>query len=519
MNYRWIWFVIPLLALGVFLRTYNRADAMYYMNDQGLLLLTADQAVFHRIVPRVGPPISVPGAFIPPFMYYLVGLFMRIGSDPLAVACGYIVLNMAASVLLFMWASMVVNVQVGVTTLALVMLSASLVENGRSIWQAHPTYFFVALYLTVTEVAVRRKNLSIYGAGLFVYTLSCGFYPTPLLLLPFVLAQTVVHVRAFGGALRRRGVSASVLLVGGLLFSVFLPWVTHERSVVEGLAGSLVGLIQSATFSFSGIVTMFYVYASIIVHDLFQLQMIIPLGLVGSVWVKCVVGLGLLFAASSVRKSQSSRFIREFFRSPYVWLLLGVGIPASVGLRMPAYRFSPLYPFIFVALAWLITSWGTNRRWIRRVMVGILCAVFLYGNMRSWWQTTIAHPRMDYPFARRMAEYISRDVVSRQIPVSDIGVHYVTPLDSYDYYASPVYYLLHQSIGYPLVYTPLGNELQRGILETHAVFYLVCDGFRENEVAILCVQPILTRWPKYIQITQRKIFPASSIVVFEKNTP
>ena len=394
--------VALLLGFGLFLRLYNRAEAMYFQSDQGLLLLTSKHAVFDGVVPRVGPPISLSGAYLPPFMYYLVGLFMLVSSDPLTVAMGYTALNLVASLLLFLWVRLMRDGTTALIALFLVMIASPLIENGRSIWQAHPTFFFVTLYLFLSEAAFHKRNLWLLGASIFVYVVSIGFYPTPLLLLPYVVARTAMHLRSW---------LAAALHLGGMFIAVFGPWIIRDPAIFQSNLRSVAGLFTN------------------------------------------------------------------------LW-------------PIRAYRLLPFYPFFFIFLAWWLRSWIVDPRRIKRIIAGAFLVLFVFGSMRSWVTATITHPRNDYPEARKIADTITEDLRLRNVSISDVGVHYFTPLDTNDYYAAPLYYLLHRSIGYPVAYTPLGNELVRGEGETRHLVYLVCEGFGDAATTN-CVVPFLARWPGY----------------------
>lgn len=94
---------------------------------------------------------------------------MRFRQDPVAISSGYVFMSMLVGILLFAYARMLFGVRTGAWTLGLYMLSASMTENGRSIWQAHPTILFVSAYLAVTEYAFRRRMRIIYSRALGIY--------------------------------------------------------------------------------------------------------------------------------------------------------------------------------------------------------------------------------------------------------------------------------------------------------------------------------------------------------------
>lgn len=507
---------ILLVVSGLFLRLYHREQAMYYMNDQGLLLLTTYDVLFSHHMPRVGPPISLAGVSIPPLMYAIVALFELVGSSPLVVASGYIVLNMAAGAALAYYAYLVWDRWTALITLGLVMVSASMVENGRSIWQAHPTFFFVAAYLLLTEFAYRKKNIWLYGIGLLTYVFAAASYPTPLLLIFFVFARTAVHFRSFGGTLQRQSRWSAGFLIAGLGVAVVVPWAVHDVSIQQSTVTGILNLLTSLVPPL-GMAQAMYSYANNAVHDLFQLWILLPTGIVGSFWVKLAAGGLIGFMLSTFGTKAVVSGFRTLIHSRYHWLFVGLIIPAAYGVKLPAYRLLPFYPFIFVLFAWWIRSWISSPVGLRRFTVYFVILLYVVGNGLSWRYTTMTRPRKQYEAVMRVANTISSDVVIRHLPVSQIGVHYFTPLDAYDYYASPVYYLLHRSIHYPVSYTPLGNELRRGEPEIREFVYLVCDGFEATDNLSGCIRPYLARWNDYIALRTYRVSAATEIVVFRRS--
>ena len=115
--------VIAVVIVGLFLRLYNRHAAMYYMNDQGHLLLVAHEINNSGHVPLAGPRITIAGVSIPPINYYLVSLFERLGSDPLMVSLGYISMGTLGSVALWRYGMLVFGASAGFWTLFVLMLS------------------------------------------------------------------------------------------------------------------------------------------------------------------------------------------------------------------------------------------------------------------------------------------------------------------------------------------------------------------------------------------------------------
>lgn len=510
--------IIFFLGLGMFLRFYHRDQAMYYMNDQGRILLTAHEILFHHHAPEVGPLISLTNVRIPPLTYYFVAFMELFGTDPTVVSLGYIIVNLAAGLLLAYYAFLILDIGSGLWTLFLFMISASVVEIGRTIWEPHLSFSFVVFYLTLTEVAYRKKNIWLYGLGIFLYILSIALYPTPLLLLPFVWVRTFFHFRMLNGPLGRRPRLSAILILFGISLAVFGPWLITYSSIQHANAAGLFSTAVSVA-SPSRVVSTLYMNMSNAIHDLFQLGVLIPRFMVGSIWMKLIASGFIAIILTTLKRKTWLSNLRGFRRLGYHWLVIGFAAPALVGMKMTPHRLLPFYPFIFLFLAWWMRSWIRDKNIVRRAIVVFVVFVFVVGNVKSWYVTTIVRPRRDYVKLRDATERIVQDMSSRQVPVGDIGVHYFRPDDQYDYFAPSIYYLLRVAINYPVSYTPLGNELRRGGPETHPIAYVVCDGFALGEVTPRCLMPFLGRWGDYALIQNYAVAPMTRVVVFQLFDP
>jgi hypothetical protein len=143
--------------------------------------------------------------------------------------------------------------------------------------------------------------------------------------------------------------------------------------------------------------------------------------------------------------------------------------------------------------------------------------VYITGNAASWYATTIAAPRDQYPLQVKIVRVLIKDSLSRNVKPSDIGIHYFTPDDQNDFYYLPsLEYLYHLATEVPLSYVSYGTQLERGIPETRTLVYLVCDGFTPGSDIPGCIAPFRIRWPRYIPIQSYPVSQAARIVVFAR---
>ena len=505
---------VLLVLVGLFLRLYNRDQAMYYMDDQGDLLLTAHKIIYSHHTPLAGPIITFEGGSIHPLLYYFVAALEVVSADPRGISSEYIILSVLSGLLVGYYAFLRFDVWTGIWTLFFVMTSASMIEHGRSIWNPFPTMIAVCAYLAVTEVAFRKKNLWVYCFGVLLYVFAIAFYPTPALLALFVLMRSFSHLRSFGGLARRYGALLSFLLLGGMFTAVFGPWVMQSVSLQQT---NTLSIIRQATHlaTWYQATTLAFVFATTVVQDVVRIWTVTPGGEAGRV---LRVLIGAIVVVTSIMGSQKTfvSSFKGFFRSGYHWAFLGFVLPALFGMQMPAYRFLPLYPIIFVLCARWVHLWIIQHNNPRRGIIFFALFIFVVGNAASWWTTTITHPRREYEAAQVLMSTIQKDMVYRKTQTRDIGVHLFRPEDQYDFFAEPLYYLLHVSINYPVKFVLLGNEPDRRVRENHPLVYLVCDKFDEAKVLSECVGPYQLRWKNYVIREVRALSKTTNVVVFEK---
>jgi hypothetical protein len=511
-THRWKAIGIALVVLGVLLRVYHRDQAMYFMNDQGLVMLVAHEILMSFHVPIAGPRISL-DMNIPPLTYYMAAVFSYLRSDPLAVSAVYTCMNVIACIFLSLYGVLLFDVPTGVWALGLSLISMSMIESGRTIWEPHSTFWFVVLYLYTTELGYRKKNIWIYGIGIVMYCVGIALYPTPLLLVLYVVARTAIHMRSFDTQTGRNPNRYALAYIGGILLSVFLPWSIYSGSLAslftKGMSISALPFVSSGRMMHT-----LYTYISNAFHDLFRIWILLPPWLIGSVWMK----LAAIVCLSSVAYAAGRRHIHNALvylgTRQYYWITIGFIVPSLVGMRMAPHRLLPFYPFFFIMFAWWI-RWSL-RSISRMSRVFAICTVCIYvvGNMVSWYVSTVSTPRNEYPRAIEATRLIQHDMQRRKVAIHDVGVHYFRPDDQADYFGSFMYYLLHISIQYPVSFLPLGNSLARHSEEKHGVVYLLCDGFIESSKISGCIRPYASKWPAYTPVQSYRISDTETLVVF-----
>lgn len=488
---------ISLVALAVFLRMYHLADSMMFFGDQGSLLLIAQKIVVEGHRPLIGPIVSVPGFSIPPWNYYLVALFEMVTQDPVRIAFLFVAMNVVAGAVWVIFARAVSDAWSGVLMLFFYSLSAAMVDQARNIWEPHPSTLFVALYILFSEAGFRKRSLSVTVLALLCYGAALGLYPSSLLLLPFVVVRTFRFVRTVSSKPLVPAMFLAGTLVGAACSVYWMPVFLFEWQYGFPMARALL----SGAFGMpaaGSILPRLWSYLLLILRDVLPVNhaFIFHLAL-------------LAIFASGIRD------LIRLLTPEWAWLAAGLFLPLAYRNETHGYRFSILYPFIFFMLSLLLRTWlGRGSRCPKITAISIML-FFGVTQLSAWTTETLWYPKKELPRAKIIRMAILQDAARRQLSLDSIGIHLMSPSDSWDYDASTLYYLMSKD-GYKVSLNDAGNDINRSISETRLFVYLVCEDRIGEPGMTDCLELFLYRKPEYRNLSSVPVQPSATIYVLQR---
>ncbi len=508
------WVVI--LFFAAFLRLYHREAAMYWSGDQGTLVSIAYKVLTESKFPLVGPIVTANNFLIPPFNYYLVAFFLLFTKTPSSVALWYFGMNMVSLWFVYKTALERMDRTAGLLTALLFALSASMVTQGRSIWEPHPVVFLISIAVFMLHRAWRDRRVRLLVAAVALYGMSLGIYVSSYVLAPFFLGHVVAWWRIAKKTSIPRAFFLSFGLFAFIVLPVFLPQLMLEMRTGYPSWGAFrssyfgVPTVQRATMQ---IIDTGYS----ILTDVFRSDWIHP------GWLRAALTLiiGMLVVTAGVvmyrdRKNVLWRGLVEFLRIPL--LLAGAGLTLVYQSAMYPYRLSAFYPMILLLLAGLLRTLITQSGFAWRLVAVLLLSIYSVGNLIAWEYTTIRHPIRDLPRAQTIARFLQDDVQREGLASGQYAVHVFTPWDVWDYEAPPIWYLLSRADGYRYEVVERGNDIARGAPDQDVSrVYLMCLGFADSASATQgCTDTYRRRNPTYVPVTQRTLGRDALLVVFTR---
>ena len=187
-----IWILIAIIAVGIFLRTYNLREWLYFYPDQARDATIVEEVLDgERSWPLMGPIAASTKFKIGPIYYYFQIISAKIfGTGPEKMAYPDLFFTILSIPLLYYFLSRYFKVGLSLALTGLYSVSFFAVEYSRHAWNPNPIPFFVLLFLLSAWRFLVEKNktgwLWIIAIGL---TLGVGvqLHTLLLLLLPAVL--------------------------------------------------------------------------------------------------------------------------------------------------------------------------------------------------------------------------------------------------------------------------------------------------------------------------------------------
>ncbi len=520
------WLLLAIFAAAAFLRLYNFAGATAFSGDQGNALLVVQKTVLSGRWPLVGPFLSVPKVFIPPTNYYLLGLFLWLGKDPVGVAFFYFLANMVGLFLIYKIGSRLIDYPTGVIAALFFAISGVMVSHGRSIWEPHLVQIFLLASLFFLLISFQEGKFTNLVLASIFYALATSIYPTPLLLLPYFLGQitlwyqqkqTQPWLKAAFNAVKLLFFSFLPFYMTQLYFEWQHGFMTLKTLFVTGpyqwsttpLLGMQINLVKTFKILIDNVNALFLYFSpagGILLFSSSPTQY----------WLK-ISGFALLFAVTVViswvlsknlDKLQKAKYriAWKFFRLD--WLILGFLLVIFFQSDIYGHRLWAFLPFLLLILAYCLRlALEVNRKWYLLLTL-LVVGIYLLANALSLVGWFFLQPENEVANSRKLADYLVRDMASKHFSPELVTILTYKPGEYENYDLPPIVFFLQKEISYNLSLNTYANDLDRQSLNIHPkpYVYLICKDFTNYMEAVkACRKKFLNDNPQY-ETTEKKIW-------------
>jgi|GEM_PF-722722 len=514
--FRWLP-ILLVVGIALFLRLYRLPETVMFDDDQGMDMVIVWHMEHADHGPLIGPFLSLPDVYTPPTYYYITWLFYHFTHTVTGVVYGYAVLNILTLLFLMKLAYDMAGRRTAIIAGSLFTVSLLMVKHGRLFWQPYPIQFFLALYLLGLWHAFGKKNLLLLWISTLWFQFALSVYPSPIMLLPFVIYQLIRWYRSIAkqsGMVSVLYAAVTFFLTFGVAFAPQIIFeLTHSFPTIHTLLSTDTGQLFSITHPLITIgLNIFNVYSGFISTNRLP-----------HMWTYVITGTYIVVFIILSYCNRPAKHISVFF-APLA-LIAGLGFLVFYPYDITQHRMWTYLPFLFLYSA-IIFSQTLHKSLIHKIIAGLLMVTFigfnLEGNRIFWTGNTYdALTR-----TKAIARYIYKDMDARNITDRNTGLFYKIPNDPLNgsYRVYRILYWLLENKAIVLSVAPKGNvvtfDYSRPVYKRH--MYILCYNFGSPDTAEReCVDPVVGTHPyilvhrafmynTYIFLLKREDIPDSS---------
>lgn len=247
-KYRPFLFLIPILAIGIFLRTYNFGDWVRFNDDQARdAALIRDVLSGTKPLPILGPNASGTRFRIGPMFYYFQYVSAKLfGNAPEALAYPDLLFSILTIPMLFLFLRRQFSDRISLPVTTLYALSYYAIEYSRFAWNPNSLPFFTLLFLySLSRVAGNGRKAKPAWAALAGVALGVGIQLHTL----FLLIAPIVLLVFFAASLRKEpGAWKMTAVTVAVALFLNIPQIYSETLTGGKNTGEFVsGIIEEST--------------------------------------------------------------------------------------------------------------------------------------------------------------------------------------------------------------------------------------------------------------------------------
>jgi 4-amino-4-deoxy-L-arabinose transferase-like glycosyltransferase len=237
--------VIFTILAGVLLRVQETVTNNFlFLIDQGRDMIAVKNIVFNHHLTLIGPYTSLGGVFQGPIWYYLLSVpTFILNGNPLGAEILMLIISISAMLLAFYFMYKLFGKKAAIITLFLFAVSPEAAAAATYIWNPHPMWLLIILYIFSLFFAIQGKK-----KWYIVVWLTLGLmFNFEAALAVFILLSFIIYIVIF----ERKAITNKLFLSGLILFVLlFIPQILFElrhnflmtRSVLDTFLGQNHGL-------------------------------------------------------------------------------------------------------------------------------------------------------------------------------------------------------------------------------------------------------------------------------------
>lgn len=500
-----------IISVAIALRLYQLPATITFEDDQGLDLWVIRQMEFANHRPLVGPYLSVNQVYTPPTYYYLTWILYHFTHSIEGIVYGYAAMNILTLLLLMKLTWDLAGPRAAWITGGLFATSSLMIQHSKTFWQPYPMQLFIVLSLISFLQAFRKKHIGFLWIALLMYQIALSIYPSPMLILPYILYQLVRWYRTVGAysVLQSYFYAACMFIL--TFIEVFLPQIIYE------ISNSFPTIRVYAANPFTSVTINFVLMRigenlTVLSNSYTSIGWIFPDAAPYLLFLVGVIGTFL------ITKQRLTPNIRSFI-APWM-LLCGAGMLVFHIHDVYEHRTWSYLPFLFL-ITGIVLDRAIRNGGIQKTLAISLLVLQIILNLGYASRLYSENAPNNINQIRAIADFIRKDMSSRHITQ-----HTATFLHSFHksdiMYSDVVFrvlYWLAESNTISLSLTPQGNNLtlNRFTDEPKSNLYISCFRFLTYEEAINdCVNKYIV-FPNYTTVNQTKIGSAYIFALTQKS--
>jgi hypothetical protein len=400
------WFLVIIIAVGIFLRLHNGAELFNYNHDQDLAGWVIKDVLINHHLRLIGQLTSTPGVFIGAFFYYLlIPFYLVFRMDPIGGIYLVALIGAFAVWSCFYVFSKMFNEKVGLISALIYALSPYIVFNDREVVPTMPLmlwsiWFFYSLHLILK--GDQKKGFLLAAILIaFIWHINLGL----VILLPIYVVALILSKKKLDFKVFLLSTAILIVLSAPLIFFEARHGFSQTKAIflstTQGQGDILRGTAKAAKIF------------DVVVKDVTNLIWGYPAGIPNSLafWLVSAASL-VVFLKGKIKK--------DIFYIMTLWFGITVGFFTLYSKTVSEYYLNSL-TIVWVAVSAIILENIIESKKFK--YVGYLLLVGF--SVLSFYRFFTYHAnRQGYVERKEVIAYIKADALSRGFPC--VSISYIT---------------------------------------------------------------------------------------------